>query len=369
MSSKFSEDQHAKHMRTPGAALSRLSRHNGTGSRRMAVKGITVLFLILVILTPILLFPPHRPLPVTGSYGIGTARYTYLDEKRIEQYAGSGEKRRVNVLFWYPEAASGNENFPLVVFSHGGLGTENSNESLYRELASHGYVVCSIGHPYHAFWTKSEDGRITYVSREYFGEITLEDAKTDKSQSYRYYQKWLATRTADINFVIDTILAEATGGSDGVYALVDGGRIGVMGHSLGGSAALAIPRQRDDIAAVIALEAPFLNDITGVEKDEFLWLDEAYPVPVLNIYSDSSWDHLTAWPQYARNADLLSNPSETALSLHLPGAGHFSMTDLVLASPVLTRLLEGGQPNHDPAAYLKAINQACLEFFNRHLKS
>ena len=45
------------------------------------------------------------------------------------------------------------------------------------------------------------------------------------------------------------------------------------------------------------------------------------------------------------------------------------MTDLVLASPVLTRLLEGGQPNHDPAAYLKTVNQACLEFLNRYLKS
>lgn len=93
------------------------------------------------------------------------------------------------------------------------------------------------------------------------------------------------------------------------------GRVGVavermagMGHSLGGSAALTMPRQRNDIAAVIALESPFLYDIVGVENNEFVWLDEAYPVPVLNIYSDASWNHLSEWTQYARNDELLSSP-------------------------------------------------------------
>jgi hypothetical protein len=84
---------------------------------------------------------------------------------------------------------------------------------------------------------------------------------------------------------------------------------------------------------VIALESPFFHDIIGVENGEFLWLDKAYPVPVLNIYSDSSWSHLSEWPQYARNAALLTDAPETAVSLHLPGAGHFSLTDLALTSP------------------------------------
>ena len=40
-----------------------------------------------------------------------------------------------------------------------------------------------------------------------------------------------------------------------------------------------------------------------------------------------------------------------------------------LASPLLTRLLEGGQPNHDRVGYLQEVNRACLEFFNRFLKN
>jgi dienelactone hydrolase len=328
-----------------------------------------VALLAFFLAMSLLLFPPWQPMDVTGPYTIGTERYTYTDEKRTEIYSDVGENRQVNVVFWYPEGTGDGETYPLVVFSHGGLGTENSNESLYRELASHGYVVGAIGHPYHAFWTKSEDGRTTFVSREYFNELQREDAGHDKEQSFRYYQSWMEIRTADINFVLDTILARVADGADGLYALVDGARIGVMGHSLGGSAALAIPRQRDDVVAVIALESPFFHDIIGVENGEFLWLDKAYPVPVLNVYSDSSWSHLSEWPQYARNAALLTDAPETAVSLHLPGAGHFSLTDLALVSPLLTRLLEGGQPNPDRVGYLQKVNRACLEFFNRYLKN
>jgi dienelactone hydrolase len=337
----------------------------GKSKTIVAIVALLAFFLAIFLL----LFPPYQPLDVTGPHAIGTVRYTYTDGQRAEIYSDAAENRQVNVGFWFPEGAGGVETYPLVVFSHGGLGTQNSNESLYRELASHGYVVAAIGHPYHAFWTKNEDGRTTFVSWEYFSELQREDARRDREQSFGYYRAWMEIRTADINFVLDTILGRAAGGADGVYALVDGARIGVMGHSLGGSAALAIPRQRHDVAAVVALESPYFYDIVGVENGEFLWLDNSYPVPVLNIYSDGSWDHLSEWPQYARNAALLTGAPETTVSLHLPGAGHFSLTDLGLASPLLTRLLEGGQPNHDRAGYLREVNRACLEFFNRYLKN
>ncbi len=324
--------------------------------------------LAVIALSLALLFPPHQPLAATGPYTIATTRSTYTDSSRIEQFSSSGEKRSVNVSFWYPQNAGVGETFPLIVFSHGGLGTEDSNESLYLELASHGYVVASIGHPYHALWTKEEGGRTTFVNLDYFQELQQEDPQRDKPGSYRLYQQWMATRMGDIGFVIDTILDEAANDSDGVASLVDGARIGVMGHSLGGAAALGIARQRADIDAVIALEAPFLADIVGVENDEFVWTDESYPVPVLNIYSDSSWSHLSQWPQYARNAAWLTDAPATAVNLHLPGGGHFALTDLSLASPLLTRVLEGGHAPHDRKVYLQDVNRACLEFFDRTLR-
>ncbi len=60
--------------------------------------------------------------------------------------------RQVNVEFWYPSDGGG--KYPLVVFSHGALGIKTSNTSTFIELASHGYVVCSIDHPYQALFTR-----------------------------------------------------------------------------------------------------------------------------------------------------------------------------------------------------------------------
>jgi pimeloyl-ACP methyl ester carboxylesterase len=336
---------------------------------RLKIGAIAVLLLLLfVLVTLALLFPPYEPLTPTGPYAVATTRYTYIDENRIEAFVSSGEKRRVNVTVWYPQPGANQETFPLVLFSHGGLGLETSNESLYLELASHGYVVWAIGHPHHALWTRDTEGRRTFVNRDYFLALQQENARRDRQQSFDYYQEWMALRTGDINLVLDSILLQAGTGADGIYSMVDAGRIGVIGHSLGGAAALAMPRLRNDIAAVIALESPFLYDIVGVANDEFVWLAEAYPTPFLNIYSDSSWDHLHEWPQYARNAALLVDPLVTALNLHLPGAGHFSLTDLVLVSPRLVRFLEGEAPRLEGIEYLQAVNRACLEFLDRHLK-
>ena len=331
------------------------------------VTSLTVL-LLLAAAVRILIFPPYEPLTPTGPYAVATSRYTYTDENRLETFVGNKAYRQVNVTVWYPQPVAGGETFPLVLFLHGGLGLETSNESLYLELASHGYVVWAIGHPHHALWTRDTDGRITFVNRDYSRALQREDARSDGQQSFSYYQEWMAIRTGDINLVLDTILQQAVNGAAGVYRLVDVERIGVMGHSLGGAAALAIPRQRTNIAAVIALEAPFLYDIVGVANGEFVWLEEAYPSPVLNIYSDSSWEYLHEWPQYGRNAALLTEPPATVYNLHLPGAGHFSLTDLVLVGPLLVRFLEGEASSQDGSEYLQAVNHACLTFFDRYLQ-
>lgn len=351
------------------ALLDSRRREGEYSARAIVFRALAILLLAFAAVTPALVFPPYQPLAATGPYPVATARVTYVDESRIEPFAAGGENRHVNASFWYPQNVENGETFPLVVFSHGGLGLETSNESLYHELASHGYVVCSIGHPYHALWTRDQDGRVTFVSMDYMQEIQREDAKRDKQQSYLYYQKWLETRTGDFHLVIDTILQHAADGAGGLYDLVDVEKIGVMGHSLGGSAALAVPRQRDDIAAVIALESPFLVDIVGVDNDEFVWTDRVYPTPVLNVYSDGAWEHLASWAQYAANYALLLDAPATAISLHLPGAGHFSLTDLSLVSPFLVRILEGGESTRESAEYLQDVSRACLEFFDHYLKN
>jgi len=338
----------------------------GASHSRIVLQAGAAVLLVFIAVTPVLIFPPYELPEPTGKYPVTTAFDTFTDEDRVEAYSANGTHRSVNVEFWYPQDADG--VFPLVVFSHGGLGIRKSNLSLYRELAGHGYVVGSIDHPYHAFWTQDVQGQLTFVSWDYFRELGREDARSDKQQSLTYYQRWMDTRMGDIDFVINTVLAYASAGVGGVYGLVDTDRIGVMGHSLGGSAALGIGRQRSDIGAVIALEAPFMHDIVGVEDDGFVFVNEDYPVPVLNVYSDSAWSHLSEWPQYARNAALLSDPHTIAYNVHISGVGHLGLTDLALSSPLVVQLLDGTRPTRQGTESLDIINRLSLRFLDHYLK-
>ncbi|MBU3192209.1 acetylxylan esterase [Clostridium bowmanii] len=334
---------------------------------RVVLKAIGMTVLIFTLTLPAIIFPQHKAMEVTGKYKVATITHTYTDTKRVETYTDTGENRKLNVQLWYPENADG--TYPLIVFSHGGISTKSSNESLYNELASQGYVVCSIDHTYQCLSTKDEDGSTTRIDRGYMQECSAENARADRQKSYEYYQKWMKIRTGDIDFVIDHILSEAENkNADIAYKLIDTSKIGVMGHSLGGSAALGIGRMRDDVSAVIALESPFMYDIEGVKEGEFVFKDEIYPVPVLNVYSDSSWSNLAQWPQYAENYALLSGTNATAFNVHMSGVGHFTLTDLALTSPLLTRLFNGKKSTTSAEYCLKTINKICLEFFDSYLK-
>jgi pimeloyl-ACP methyl ester carboxylesterase len=150
---------------------------------------------------------------------------------------------------------------------------------------------------------------------------------------------------------------------------VDTDHIGMMGHSLGGSAALGIGRQRDEVNAVIALEAPFLYDIVGVEDGEFVFVDADYPTPVLNVYSDGSWDDLAEWAQYARNYTLLSDPDAMAFNVLISGVGHLALTDLAFSSPFLVRMLDRSPMVRQPEEALQIINRISLQFLDHFLKN
>ncbi len=336
-------------------------------AQRVVWTAIGMIVLVFVLILPAIIFPQYKMVEVSGKYEVATSTYTYTDINRVETYTDTGEYRKLNVQMWYPEDTEA--MYPLIVFSHGGISSKSSNESLYHELASNGYVVCSIDHTYHCLFTTDKEGHTTFIDKGYMQELFSEDAKSDRQQSYEYYQKWMKIRIGDINFVIDVILSEAEGHeADTVYQLVDTAKIGVMGHSAGGSAALGIGRMRDDVGAVVALESPFMCDIEGVENGEFVFVDEVYPVPVLNVYSDSSWSHLGEWPQYAENHALLSDTGATAFNVYISGVGHFTLTDLALASPVLTRIFNGQKSTTSTEYCLKTINKACLEFFDCYLK-
>jgi len=334
-----------------------------------ACSAILISLLIYIWFNPVWEYPE-----ASGMYGVGTASVTYTDEKRIESYRDDGSCRWLNIEFWYPEDYDGDEHAcPLVLFSHGSLGIKESNETLYREFASHGYVVCAIDHTYQCLNTAAPDGSNVKIDQTYMKQILSSgDSSPEKRyELYEYFKEWMGVRTADINFILDTIIhnlsIESTS-ENGVYRLIDASNIGLIGHSLGGSAVLGVARTRDDISGVISLEAPFMCDVAGVDgKGNFIWNYDPYTVPVLNVYTDSSWDILPSSPQYAANKNMLDDDSASTYDIHVPGAGHMTLTDLAFDKPPLC-LLFGQKLFFDVDECTSALNHTYLEFFNCCLK-
>ena len=152
-----------------------------------------------------------RPSP-TGEYAVGTFTYTIYTDR--EEALEPGAKRKVPARVYYPvlkesvkdlpkakymtenmamglkksmhvpvnfkkaDAEGDNisecyenapkiegQKFPLIMFNHGLLSFREGNSFLCIELASQGYVVISVGHPYDAVCTEFDDGSHVFAMK------------------------------------------------------------------------------------------------------------------------------------------------------------------------------------------------------------
>ncbi|MFE4714783.1 alpha/beta hydrolase family protein [Paenibacillus sp. NPDC056722] len=338
-------------------------------STRIVRKAIVMILTLMLALAPALVFPQYKPLKVTGEYKVATATYTYVDNNRIEEFNDTGKNRFVNVEFWYPE--HGNGSFPLLVFSHGAYGIKSSNASTFTELASHGYIVVSIDHPYHSFYTISEDGTMVMINKEFYQEVNNanKDGIYTVEQFYGLFQKWMKLRTDDMNFVIDTILQKTKSDPNPLYKQINTDKIGVFGHSMGGAASIWLGRERGDVRAVVNIDAPMFSELNYDKKtNDLVASGQPYTTPVLNIYSDDVWKQLDNQPSvYVANKVADQHFSEM-YTVHFQGAKHLSLTDLPLFSPLLANMLQGGTADIDTHYCIETENQIILNFFDYVLK-
>lgn len=339
-------------------------------------KGIRTWILVCFAIVPALIFPQYRLPKVTGTHAVATVNYTYTDKSRIETFSKTGGNRKVNVEFWYPKDASG--TYPLVVFDHGSDAMKISNTSTFTDLASNGYVVCSIDHPYQSLFTIDSDRHLVIVDQASLQEIVDVNAgKYDEATIFKLERKWMEARTTDINFVLDTILAQAKeAGSDAVYQLIDTKKIGLMGHSLGGAASAQVARERKDIGAVVNLDADLLGEYVDFVNGKRVMNDTVYPAPILSILADDMVRLIDAVPD-ANTVLAVKHVDATApnaFEVHIKGTDHQSLTDLPLVSPFLVFIITstvkkaGGGETADKNYVIDTMNDLVRGFFNVYLK-
>ena len=148
---------------------------------------------------------------------------------------------------------------PIIVLSHGWTGFRNLHTDLAETLASNGYIVFGIDHTYGSQITVFKDGTIMKLDH-----LALPDR--EETQDFLIYARELVeTYADDVTFVLNQL----SGFDDGLYSTVFKGRlnldkIGLLGHSTGGGADVAVAINDSRIKAVLGMDAwvePLSDDV------------------------------------------------------------------------------------------------------------
>jgi predicted dienelactone hydrolase len=162
-----------------------------------------------------------------------------------------------------PDAGPLPGRYPLIVYSHHSGGHRRKATFLCRHLASHGYVVAAPDHT----------------------EVVAADLAPGEGATGADRAAWadmvVASRVRDLRLVLGHLLED---GATGIG--VDGDRVGLAGHSLGGWTVLAVPDTEPRVRAVVAMgPGGSSHPVPGVLR---LGLDFAWSrdVPVLYLAAE-----------------------------------------------------------------------------------
>ena len=243
----------------------------------------------------------------SGPFPVGTRIYHWVDRSRREKASRNpADFRQLVVQAWYPAKINqepvgpyvpelnsyrrvwtrsqialarlaqthshvearplAEQKLPVVLLSHGWQGTRSEYTILAEDLASEGYAVFGIDHPYMG-WTALGNGKVTPATEDQF---------RSPAEIMDYYG-------SDVRFVVEQLQSLNNDGADPFFAgKLDLSRIAAIGHSSGFSAVSSACRREPRIKACINIDAPrFTADLlTGLDQP-LLWirLEKAGPVP------------------------------------------------------------------------------------------
>ena len=248
----------------------------------------------------------------TGPHAVGRERVIWMDEARPESHTSDpADSRSVPVQVWYPaqsgtgqpaeyvegldvigegmrasgefswlelmglrlirdraldgaEVATDEGGFPVLILSPGNATNVAFYANLAEDLASRGYVVVGVDHPYQVAAVMLADRSVAVYDHTMDVQLGSVGPKIEE-------------RVADIRFVLDQIRGGA-GGIEFLAQSLDLGRVAVLGHSNGGLAAIEMCREDPGISACVNIDGqnaggPFGHEVDSVAPDQpFMYL-------------------------------------------------------------------------------------------------
>ncbi len=384
-----------------GLALIGWARSGHAVRRRaisMALGLLGCLLIVLVALPPLLLPIPHD-LPLTGPYRVGTVTLHWVDTTRSEIYSGrANEPRELMAQIWYPaEAAatatttpwldhvevlgpalaarlnlpsyfldhlkyvntqsyrdapvsSAEAQYPALLFSHGWGGFRAQNTHQAEDLASHGYIIAAIDHPYDAAATVFPDGRVALHND------AILSASTSPTELQLAAAQLVQQRAGDLAFVLDQLTAlNAADPAGRLTGRLDLSRVGVFGHSMGGGTTIEFCAHDARCQAALTMDAylpPVSTDVytNGLRQ------------PFLSMFSER-------WPTAENNRlfdRLFHAPGGAAYDAIIAGTAHYDFSDIPSLTPIAPLLGLKGPLSAERVT--RIIDAYSLAFFDRYLK-
>ena len=296
---------------------------------------------------------PKLP-PPDGPWAVGTHVYRWTDDSRDEPHTEDpADRRSVIAQVWYPAApgasssslpyidgigrmpdtisglpsfllrrygqidthavaqaplAASTQPWPVVIFSPGYGAPRAAYTGLMTRLASRGFVVFVLDHPFESAVTALPDGQVVGTR-----EILL-PGERDRTP---YMVREQARRTADVRFVIDQLARPDALSAVLPVARIESQKVAVIGHSFGGAAAMAAASEDPRVVVAANIDGTPYGDLP----------DRMQTRPLLLVQSD--YAETRHGEMFLNgNAKLLACTSAGALRFEIARANHYSFTDL-----------------------------------------
>lgn len=364
-------------------------RRDGRAVQRWTIR--IVQFGAMAVLAACWVFVPSPRLPSpTGHYPVGTAIFRWVDADRPEPATDDRlDRRNIVVQAWYPTTAHARGRsspyidglgrlpdriaglpsmlmdrydridthavmdapidaerpvWPVVLFSPAYGASRSFYTSLLSDLASRGFIVLAVDHPFEAAVVQLADGRIASPIERFL------DNDPDR---LLYMSRQTSLRAADLDSVLDELGETRTFGR--LAGRLDRDRIAAVGHSFGGATAVAIMGSDRRIRAAANID----GTLYGALPEQ--------PLGNRFLLIESDMDETRHSRLYLQgHLRLASRMRAPGYRYAIRRANHYSFTDasLTLSAParLLAAWLVGG--SRGTAETVHATNDLLVEFLD-----